>query len=212
MDDQVLVGVLHRRADLHEHLQSRGRVQVARLAVLVDRLPFDELHGEVGQAVGRGAAVEQSADVGMVEAGENLALVAEAADDRVGVHAALEDFERHALLERVVAADGKVDGAHAAASQLFDETVGADPHAVDAAVQAASGGSVVLFGWAHGSEYKQPGIPGPFTAASPPGQRRGRIPCRGQTPLWHPGSDPALAPGSDPALAPRVRPRSDPGV
>ena len=145
MDDQVLVRVLHRCADFREHLESRRGVQAARLAVLVDRLPLDELHREVGQAVGRGAAVEQAADVGMVEAGEYLALVAEAADDRVGVHAALEHFERDAFLEGVVAADGKVDGAHAAASQFPDEAIRTDSHAVDAAV---------LFGWAHGSEYK----------------------------------------------------------
>ena len=81
----------------------------------------------------------------MIEAGEDLALIAEAADDRVGVHAALEHLERDAFLEGVVAADGKVDGAHPAASQFPDEAVRTDPHAVDA---------VVLFGWAHGSEYK----------------------------------------------------------
>jgi hypothetical protein len=58
--NEVLVRVLHRRADLHEHHESRGGVEAARLAVLVDRLPFDELHREVRQAVGRRAAVEQS--------------------------------------------------------------------------------------------------------------------------------------------------------
>ena len=67
----------------------------------------------------------------MIEAGEDLPLVPEAADDRVGVHAALEHLERHALLKRVVAAHGQVDRAHAAAPQLPDEAIGPDPHAVD---------------------------------------------------------------------------------
>jgi hypothetical protein len=72
-----------------------------------------------------------SPDVGMVEAGENLALVAEAADDGVGVPAALEHLERDALLERVVAADGEVDRTHPPASQFPDEAVWTDPQAVD---------------------------------------------------------------------------------
>ena len=69
--------------------------------------------------------------LGWSRLGEDLALVAEAADDRLGVHAALEDLERHALLEGVVAADRQVDGAHAAAAQLADQAVRADAAAVN---------------------------------------------------------------------------------
>ena len=98
-----------------------------RVAVVDDRLPFDVLHGEVRPAVRRAAAVEQAGDVRMLEAGENLPLVPEAADDAVGVHAALEDLDRHALLERIVVADAKIDGAHAAMTDLANEAVRTKP-------------------------------------------------------------------------------------
>src|SRR5688572_19332910 len=102
-----------------------------RFTVGVYRLALDELHREVGQAVGRGAAVEQAADEWMVEAGEDLALVAEAPDDRLGVHAALEDLQRHPLLEGVVAPDREIHRAHAAAAQLSDQAVRADAAALN---------------------------------------------------------------------------------
>ena len=66
---------------------------------------------------------------GWLEAGEDLALVAEAAEDGVGVHPALDQLDRDALLKRVVCPLGEIDGAHAAASDLADDAVGADPSA-----------------------------------------------------------------------------------
>jgi hypothetical protein len=57
----------------------------------------------------------------VLEARQNLPLAAEAADDAVGVHAALEDFDGDALLERVVGADAQVDGAHAAVADLAEQ-------------------------------------------------------------------------------------------
>ena len=117
MDDQVLVGVLDRRADLAEEVQPRGGVQALRVAVVDDRLALDVLHHEVGQAVRRRAAVEQAGDVRVLEAGEDLPLVPEAPHDRLGVHAALEHLDRDALLELVVVADAEVHRAHAAAAE-----------------------------------------------------------------------------------------------
>ena len=62
----------------------------------------------------------------MVEAGEDLPLGAEAADDGVGVHPPLEDLQGDPLVEDVVVAHGQEDRAHAALAQLADEPVGAD--------------------------------------------------------------------------------------
>ena len=56
-------------------------VQAAAGAVPVDRLALDELHREIGLAVVGDAAVVERRDVGVVEAGQDLALVAEAAQD-----------------------------------------------------------------------------------------------------------------------------------
>ena len=51
VDDQVLVCVLHGGADLSKELQARGGVEPVCVAVLHDRLPFDELHRKVRSAV-----------------------------------------------------------------------------------------------------------------------------------------------------------------
>ena len=59
----------------------------------------------------------------MLEAGENLTLVAEAADDAVGVHAALEHLDRHALLECIIVADAEIDGAHTAVADLAYQAI-----------------------------------------------------------------------------------------
>ncbi len=123
VDDQVLVRVLDGGADVTKELQARGGVEPVRVAVVDDRLPFDVLHGEVRPAVRRAAAVEKAGDERVLEAGENLPLVPEAADDAVGVHAALEHLDRHALLERIIVADAKVHGAHAAMTDLANQAV-----------------------------------------------------------------------------------------
>ncbi len=59
----------------------------------------------------------------MLEAGEDLPLVPEATHDAVGVHAALEHLDRHALLERVIVADAEIHGAHAAMTDLANQAV-----------------------------------------------------------------------------------------
>ena len=123
VDDQVLVRVLDGGADVTKELQARGGVEPVRVAVVDDRLAFDVLHREVRPAVRRAATVEQARDERMLEAGENLPLVAEAADDAVGVHAALEHLDRHALLERIIVADAEIHGAHAAMADLANQAI-----------------------------------------------------------------------------------------
>jgi hypothetical protein len=66
----------------------------------------------------------------VVEAGEDLTLVAEAPYDAVGIHAALEDLDGHALLKRIVIADAQVDAAHAAVTDLADQSVWTDARAL----------------------------------------------------------------------------------
>ena len=127
VDDQVLVGEVDRRADLPEELAAARWVGSFRVvAILVDRLPLDVLHDEVGAAVLGGAAVEQLGDVRVVEVGEDLALGAEAADDLVRVHAAPDELEGDLLLELLVGPLRQVDRAHAAPAELAHHPVGAD--------------------------------------------------------------------------------------
>ncbi len=92
-------------------------------AVFGNRPALDVLHHEVGAAVVAYAAVVQPGDVGMLQGGEDLALVAEAAQDLVGVHATLDQLDGDPLLELLVRAVGQVDGAHAASADLLEYPV-----------------------------------------------------------------------------------------
>jgi hypothetical protein len=67
----------------------------------------------------------------MLEAGQDLPLVAEALDDGVGVHATAEHLERDAFAKLVVAADGEIDRPHPAAAQFAHEAVRSDLPALD---------------------------------------------------------------------------------
>ena len=77
-------------------------LRLMRIAVAIERLAFDVLHDEVRQAVIGGAAVEQACDVWMIEGSEYLSFLAKAAQDKVGIHAALDQLYRDAHLEFIV--------------------------------------------------------------------------------------------------------------
>ena len=79
---------------------------------------------------------------GVIEAGQDLAFVPEAADDRLAIHAALEDFDGDQFPKDVVGADTEIDGAHAAASELADQSI--RPVATEVGVGATQSGSVLV--------------------------------------------------------------------
>ena len=62
----------------------------------------------------------------MLEAGQNLTLVAESLNDRLGVGPALENLDRDALLKYVVAAHREVNRAHPSAADLAYQPVWTD--------------------------------------------------------------------------------------
>jgi len=70
----------------------------------VERLAVDVLHDEVRLARGCGATVEQARDVGVIQAGENLALLVKALEDLPRVHARPDQLDRDALVVGVVVA------------------------------------------------------------------------------------------------------------
>jgi hypothetical protein len=73
-----------------------------------------------------GAAVDQPRDVGMLQAGEDLALSLEALDGKVGTDAAAHQLDRDLLLVLVVVPDRAEHLAHAATAHLGEDAVGAD--------------------------------------------------------------------------------------
>ena len=79
----------------------------------------------------------------MIELREDLPLGPESPDDGVGIHAALDDFERDLALE-VVVAPRQVDGAHAAAADESHDRVGTDARRIAAAAISAAPGLAVM--------------------------------------------------------------------
>src|SRR6185436_7839597 len=93
----------------------------------IDANSLDVFHHQVRKSVGRRSAVDQSRDVGMVEASKYLALQAEAAEDFLRVHSALHQLDGDALLELVVETRGQPYGSHASAADALLQLVGSHP-------------------------------------------------------------------------------------
>ena len=124
MNDRATVRIRDRAAHLAKELQPLGDGQRLAVAVLVDRLPLDVLHHEIRQAVVGRVAIEQARDVRVVEAREDLPLVAEVTQHGVGIHAALDELDRDELLVLTVGATREIDDTHpAAANPLLDLVV-----------------------------------------------------------------------------------------
>ena len=94
------------------------------VAVFVDGRARDEIHHEVGAAVGRGAAVQQLGDIRMIQVGQNLAFDIEAAQRELAEHAAADHFDRHHFAIQIVHPHRLVDGAHAAFGDQLHDAVG----------------------------------------------------------------------------------------
>jgi len=129
VDDAVLVGVVHRAADLDEEgdgVAGGPARDAPRLRELVERDPLDELHGEEEAPVARAALVEQRDDVHVAELEDGLDLAVETGDLRfVRERAVEEDLERdlaprrelHPLVDDPLAAPMELGG-HAVAVDL----------------------------------------------------------------------------------------------
>ena len=122
MDDVPIVRVLNRVENGKAQPDAIDRGEPMLVGIPIDARACHVLHHEVGQAVWRRAAIEERRDVGMFERGENLTLVAESADDQLGIHAAPNHLDGDVPFEHLVGTAGEIDRAHAAAPDArFDE-------------------------------------------------------------------------------------------
>src|SRR5262249_34896608 len=119
--DEVAVRVGDRRADLAEKRDLLGDRDARAPGVVHEVLPFDVLHDEGGAPVLSRAAVQEARDVGVLEPGEDLPLVAETPDDRSAAEAGGYDLERGLLAELPARADGEIDRPHAPLADLADD-------------------------------------------------------------------------------------------
>ncbi len=129
VNHQALMRVLHGGADRSKQFETFGNRQSTGIAVLVDGCAVDQFHDQIGHSIVGGATIEQAGDVGMVETGQDLALVAEALQDELVVEAATHQLDGNLMLELAIDADGAVDLSHAAAADFLKDVVGADPAA-----------------------------------------------------------------------------------
>jgi hypothetical protein len=128
VDDALLVGVLDGLADRDEQLQPLPGVEPVLVAILGDRHPLDQLHHEVGPAGLGGAGIQHAGNIGVVHQRQGLAFGLEPGDDLVGVHARLDDLQRHAASDRVFLL-GHEHGAHPTLADLLEQLVGTDTRA-----------------------------------------------------------------------------------
>src|SRR5262245_20296367 len=126
MDDEVLVRVRDRRAYLAEQFEAVTNRKPMRAAVLVDRLAIDVLHDEVRNTVVSCPTVEETRNIRMCKAGQDLPFVVETPQHGIRIHAALDHLDRDTQLELRVGALSEVDGAHPSAAKLADDAIGAD--------------------------------------------------------------------------------------
>lgn len=124
MNDEMLMRVLHGGADLPKKLQAFAHVELLLLAILIQRQPFDVFHHEVRSPVFGCAAVEQTRDVRMVQIGQNLPFVLEAALQffAAGAH----QLDGDLLLELIVSAFGQPDRAHSAVRDFVAQLICAE--------------------------------------------------------------------------------------
>jgi hypothetical protein len=101
---------------------SSGASRPKRLRPRVEGLALEELHDDVGAAVGVVAEVEDLHDAGIGDRGRGAGLVEEPLDDvLVGRQRRLQHLDRGAASEQRVL--GQVDRAHAALPELLDDAV-----------------------------------------------------------------------------------------
>jgi len=125
VNNDLLVGVVDRGADVAEEGEAFFRPETGLVAVVGDRNAFHPFHREPRPAGGRGPGVEHLGDVRVVHHRQCLPLRLEAGEHLFGVHARLDHFQcdhprnRYALL-------GHPDGAEATLADGLAQLVGAD--------------------------------------------------------------------------------------
>ncbi|MEZ5466100.1 MAG: hypothetical protein R3F18_00345 [Lysobacterales bacterium] len=120
MHHQLPMGVIHRRCNLDEQLQSLPQRQPARSRVVEYRRARDKFHGDIGRAIRAFASVDEPGDVGMVEPCKDPAFPGKTLQQIATTIGAADGLDGHALLDASVLAMGQVDTTHTAcADQSF---------------------------------------------------------------------------------------------
>jgi hypothetical protein len=126
VDDEGAVGAFDGATDGDHEGDAIADGEGVLVAILVDGEAIDAFHDEVWAMVGGGAGIDDAGDVGVIEAGEDLLLAAEAGEGLVVVEVGVEEFDGEFHGDAGAVDFGGVDGAGAAFAQQAGEFVGAD--------------------------------------------------------------------------------------
>jgi hypothetical protein len=126
---EVLVRVLDSGAHAAKQPEAVDRREQVAVAVLVDRHPLDVIEREPGHAIGGRPAVEETCDVRMIEAREDLPLVPEPVQNRLAVAPLPYQLDGRELAHFLVGPNRQVNGAHSTAPDLAHDPVWPDGRA-----------------------------------------------------------------------------------
>ncbi len=131
MDNKVLVGELHRLANILEECEPLRLAKLAFRAKAVDGNAVDVLHGQVEVAFRSHATVDEAGDERVLQPGKNLSLLAEAFAKKIGGQRQVDELDRNLLIKLTVRTMSQIDGPHPAASQKTIDLVGTDAFAFE---------------------------------------------------------------------------------
>lgn len=126
MDDQLLMSVFNRGADLKKELEPIAYGEIVPIAIFVNWQAGDVLHDKVRQAIFRCAAIEKMSDVRMIERCENLPFASEALQVRLGGAGCSDDLDCDVLEIVIVDPDGLEDTSHSALADFRHHLICAD--------------------------------------------------------------------------------------
>jgi len=124
MHYQMAMSVCSRRQDIQEQPNARFHRKAAPSTVDIDRFALDIFEHEIRVRTIKYARVNESGDVGMVEAPEYSPLAAEALLTVEPDPARVQELYRHCAFVPIVGAPGAPDTAHAAAPKFGLDDVG----------------------------------------------------------------------------------------
>ena len=123
---QPPVGMRHGSCYLGKQRQALGQAQPALAAPGGDGLAVHRLQRQIGLAVAGQAGVIEAGDMGVGQAGQDVAFAGKALRHRAGQQVGMGQLEGHLAHIGAVVAPRQPDHAHAAAAQLAQQGVGAD--------------------------------------------------------------------------------------
>jgi hypothetical protein len=129
MNHQLLMGILNRRTHRQKKLQPCADVQIALVAVAIERQPLNVLHHEVRLAVFGASSFQQAGDIRVVQIGEDLAFGDKALSRKSPIEPAPHHLDRDHLMKLIIGAHRPVYRAHPAVADLFSELIRAHPPA-----------------------------------------------------------------------------------